>query len=47
MKKVLIFLLAGILLANACASLATTKITIIFSADEKCTMKASTTIPAD
>jgi len=46
MKKVLIFLVAGIFLANACASLATPKITITFSADKKCTMEGTSTIPA-
>lgn len=46
MKKVLIFLVAGILLVTACASPAPSKIVITFSADEKCTMEGPTTIPA-
>ena len=47
MKKALIFLLTGTLVVSACTSLATPKITITFSADEKCTMEGPTTIPAD
>ena len=40
MNKVLIFLLAGIYLANACNSTATPKnITVTFPADENCTMQ--------
>jgi hypothetical protein len=46
MKKILIFLLAGSLLVSACTSLATPKITITISVDEKCTMEGPTTIPS-
>jgi len=46
MKRFSVFLLAGLLLANACASLATPKITVTFPADEKCTMEGPTTIPS-
>jgi len=46
MKKVLIFLLAGTLVVSACTSLTTSKITITFSADEKCTIEGPTTIPS-
>src|SRR4030066_2241416 len=41
-----IILVLVILLATACASLATPKITITFSADETCTIEGPTTISA-
>lgn len=47
MKRVLIFLLAGILLPNACTSTGTPQeITVTFTADEECTMEGPTTIPS-
>lgn len=46
MKRISIFLLAGLLLVNACASLATPKITVTFPADGKCSMQGPATIPS-
>ena len=46
MSKVLIYLLAGILLASACTAATPKNINVTFPADGKCAMEGPTTIPS-